>query len=269
LGGPNITWSAGRVDAPSDNYCAPDGNLPQAEVPTDTQPVQNKTAQALFQVFTRMGFTAQEICVLIGGGHAVGRAHNSASGYSGPWTNTPLTWSNDFFVELSNRIWTYTNASSTRAQYVNGSLMMLPSDIALFMDPRYAQYIGLYKANLTQFNIDFKAAWEKLINLGVPQPGAFTTVSPTTAVPTAAPTEAAAATSSSDLVLGFPIWQVGAVAGAIGLVLIIIVVVIIVCVVKRRRSSGSSWQSDAGTPIPVKSMADIQGGMVQVNNQDY
>lgn len=62
------------------------------------------------RAFGRMGFDDQISTVLIGGGHAIGKAHGACSsppcgdgmgnntftsGFEGAWTTTPLTWSNE------------------------------------------------------------------------------------------------------------------------------------------------------------------------------
>jgi hypothetical protein len=44
--------------------------------------------------------------LLIGGGHSIGRCHKDRSGFDGPWTNSPLGFSNAFFKELFDKEWT-------------------------------------------------------------------------------------------------------------------------------------------------------------------
>jgi hypothetical protein len=55
--GPSILWRPGRVDAPDNATCPPDGNLPDA----------SKDAGHVREVFGRMNFTDQEAVALIGG----------------------------------------------------------------------------------------------------------------------------------------------------------------------------------------------------------
>ena len=82
MGGPTIGWSSGRSDQPSD-FVTPDGRLPNADV---GEPLADKSdADHLRTIFYRMGFNDQEI-VALSGAHALGRCHENASGYSGPWT---------------------------------------------------------------------------------------------------------------------------------------------------------------------------------------
>lgn len=46
----------------------------------------------------------QEI-VALSGAHALGRCHPDRSGYSGPWTTSPITFSNQYFVLLMDEKW--------------------------------------------------------------------------------------------------------------------------------------------------------------------
>ena len=77
------------------------------------------------------GFKDQEI-VALSGAHALGRCHADASGYVGPWSGTPLLFNNSYFVLLKGLKWA-PNDEAAKFQYKDpsGSLMMLPSDIAL------------------------------------------------------------------------------------------------------------------------------------------
>lgn len=52
-----------------------------------------------------MGFTDREMVALIGGGHAMGRCHKDRSGFEGPWTNRPISFTNLYFKELLDRDW--------------------------------------------------------------------------------------------------------------------------------------------------------------------
>lgn len=52
-----------------------------------------------------MGFTDREMVALIGGGHGIGRCHKDRSGFDGPWTFTPTTFTNNFFKELLGNDW--------------------------------------------------------------------------------------------------------------------------------------------------------------------
>ena len=41
----------------------------------------------------------------IGGGHAIGKCHKDRSGYDGPWTNAPMSFTNLYFKELLDKTW--------------------------------------------------------------------------------------------------------------------------------------------------------------------
>jgi cytochrome c peroxidase len=63
-----------------------DGRLPDASQGHDH----------LRQIFYRMGFNDQEI-VALSGAHALGRCHTDRSGFDGPWTFSPTTFTNDYY----------------------------------------------------------------------------------------------------------------------------------------------------------------------------
>jgi len=67
----------------------------------------------------QLGFDAEELVALIGGGHEVGSAHGLCSGYIGSWTTTPLSWTPaTFFPDLFRDDWrwyeicSYTNETA-------------------------------------------------------------------------------------------------------------------------------------------------------------
>jgi len=61
-------------------------------------------APHLRDIFYRMGFSDQEI-VALSGAHSMGRCHPDRSGFKGPWTNAPTTFSNLYFKELLEKKW--------------------------------------------------------------------------------------------------------------------------------------------------------------------
>lgn len=84
MGGPTIPWRPGRSDKEAANHVPlPDGRLPDGD----------KGADHIRDIFYRMGFNDQEIVALVGA-HTLGRCHADRSGWVGPWTNAPTTWSN-------------------------------------------------------------------------------------------------------------------------------------------------------------------------------
>lgn len=96
MGGPRIPFAFGRVDAPdkASTKVPPNGLLPDA----------SQGAQHLREVFGRMGFNDREI-VALSGGHTVGRCHKVRSGYDGAWTRQPLTFDNEYYVNLMTLEW--------------------------------------------------------------------------------------------------------------------------------------------------------------------
>jgi cytochrome c peroxidase len=159
MGGPIIPWRPGRVDGTAED-CTPDGRLPDGGNPSPKHPRD---------IFYRMGFNDQEIVALIGA-HTLGRCHPDRSGFEGPWTNSPTTFSNSFFVELLGRKWVEKNWKGPK-QFVDkesGELMMLPADMAFLCDKEFKKHVEIYGKDEKKFFEDFAAAWKKLLELGVP-----------------------------------------------------------------------------------------------------
>ncbi|KAG2488477.1 hypothetical protein HYH03_012982 [Edaphochlamys debaryana] len=159
MGGPTIPWRAGRVDAPDGSKIVPDGRLPDA----------TQGAKHLRDVFHRMGFDDKDI-VALSGAHTLGRCHTDRSGFSGPWTNAPTTFSNLYFQELVNNKWVPKKWDGP-LQYedkASKQLMMLPSDLALLSDRTFKKYVYQYAKDEEAFFKDFAVAFSKLLELGVP-----------------------------------------------------------------------------------------------------
>ena len=162
MGGPKIDWRSGRTDvgqiAVAQKKIPPNGRLPDAL----------KGAAHIRSVFKRMGFDDRETVALLGA-HCLGRCHADRSGFVGPWTRSPTTFSNEYFRELVERKWAVKQWDGPRQfQDETGELMMLVADLALLQDPIYSKYVLLYKNSEEVFFKDFAAAWKKLIELGVP-----------------------------------------------------------------------------------------------------
>ena len=160
MGGPAVPWKSGRVDG-KPAQVTPDGRLPAAD-----KGAPKATAAALRQTFGRMGFNDQEI-VALSGAHALGRCHPDASGYAGPWTPTPTLLTTAYYSLLLNEKWTPKKWDGP-LQYEerSGKLMMLPSDLTLVQDARFAKYVRLYAKDSKRFYADFSAAFAKLLELG-------------------------------------------------------------------------------------------------------
>jgi cytochrome c peroxidase len=169
MGGPTIPWRPGRADATAAK-CTPDGRLPDA----------TKAQDHLRDIFFRMGFNDAEI-VALSGAHVLGRCHTDRSGFHGPWTRSPTTFSNEYFVRLVNEKWVPKTAHVDGAgkackwagpkQFVDakeGSIMMLTSDLALLDDAKFKAQVGVYAKDQAKFFADFASAFGKLMELGVP-----------------------------------------------------------------------------------------------------
>lgn len=170
LGGPTIPWRPGRTDGGAAN-CTPDGRLPDA----------TKGADHIRTIFYRMGLNDQEI-VALAGAHALGRCHTDRSGFVGPWTRAPTSFSNDYFVRLFEEKWvekkTHVNPKTGKSepwtgpkQYVDsksGDIMMLPADLVFASDPAFRKFAERYAKDKDAFFADFTAAYKKLLELGVP-----------------------------------------------------------------------------------------------------
>ena len=134
MGGPKMKWRPGRKDAAQAlTPVLPDGLLPDA----DGRDKKNNPADHLRDIFGRMGFNDREI-VALSGAHALGRCHEDRSGFWGPWTRAPTTFSNEYFRLLLDEKWTPKKTHKGKpwtgpAQFEDktGELMMLPTDLAL------------------------------------------------------------------------------------------------------------------------------------------
>lgn len=114
--GPKVPWRPGRIDG-FEHHVTPDGRLPDASQAQDH----------LRFIFNRMGFNDQEI-VALSGAHAMGRCHTGGwcecvsrkdtcadargdgldrSGFDGPWTFSPTTFTNDYFKLLFDEKWSW------------------------------------------------------------------------------------------------------------------------------------------------------------------
>jgi len=157
MGGPKVSWRPGRSDKPDGTHAPPDGRLPDA----------SKGPPHVREVFSRMGFSDQEMVALIVA-HAVGRCHSDRSGYLGPWTNSPTVFSNDFFVQLLHGKWTEKKWSGPKQfEDETGKLMMLPADLALLQDPAFKVWVEVYAKDEAKWHQDFANAFAKMLELGV------------------------------------------------------------------------------------------------------
>ena len=80
-----------------------------------------------------MGFGDQEI-VALSGAHALGRCHTDRSGFEGPWSYSPTTFTNDYYKLMYDEKWTQRKWAGP-LQYENKStksLMMLSTDLVRY-----------------------------------------------------------------------------------------------------------------------------------------
>jgi len=158
--GPLIPWRPGRQDKDI-AACTPDGRLPDA----------SKDQRHLRDIFNRMGWNDQEI-VALSGAHALGRCHTDRSGFSGPWTFSPTTFSNEYYKLLMNEKWQWKkwNGPKQLEDKSTKTLMMLPTDMALIKDGTFRKWVETYAKDENKFFEDFSNVFSRLLELGVPFP---------------------------------------------------------------------------------------------------
>ena len=125
MGGPEIPFRFGRVDETDGKKSPPDGRLPDADKGNGPDA---GLAQHLRDIFYRMGFNDQEI-VALSGAHALGRVHEDASGYWGPWTRAETSFSNEYFRLLLEEKWTVkkTKKNEGGVRFTCSRRLMMPN----------------------------------------------------------------------------------------------------------------------------------------------
>ncbi|HEV3278901.1 MAG TPA: catalase/peroxidase HPI [Terriglobia bacterium] len=107
-------------------------------------------------------------------------AHAFTSGLEGAWTTNPIRWDNNYFENLLGHEWELTKSPAGAQQWTpkNGSAaptvpdafdpskkhppMMFTTDLALKVDPSYAQISKRFHDNPQEFADAFARAWFKL-----------------------------------------------------------------------------------------------------------
>jgi len=157
------------------------------------------------RTFETMGHTNRSAVALIGGGHAIGKAHGACtksaglspkeafasngsryiwkglcgsgvgkdtttSGFEGYWTTEPDRWDNEFFKDLFEKEWEVWTGPGGLKQWrvkgATGGLMRLTSDMALLEDDSYRAISQEFASNLTALNEAFDYAWDVLTTNG-------------------------------------------------------------------------------------------------------
>lgn len=152
------------------------------------------------QTFEIMGHSDRNTVALIGGGHAVGKAHGACpagaglapneayeagatpwaggcgtgkgrdavtSGFEGAWTKNPLAWDNEYFQALLDNEWEKHKGPGGHWQWrIKGAeddaRIRLTSDVALLHDEKYLEYVKRFATDMDDFNDAFADAWYDL-----------------------------------------------------------------------------------------------------------
>ncbi len=170
------------------------------------------------ETFARMAMNDEETVALVAGGHAFGKAHGAAdpekyvgrepegagleeqgfgwknsfgsgkagdaitSGIEGAWTETPITWDNNYLELLFRYDWELTKSPAGAHQWTpkdsaaadtvpdahdpskKHAPMMTTADMALRMDPIYEPIARRFLENPAELEDAFAKAWYKLIH---------------------------------------------------------------------------------------------------------
>ena len=149
------------------------------------------SAEDIRRAFANMGFSDRETVSLVGGGHAFGKCHGACmdppcgkgtdmegignntftSGFEGPWTTQPTTWTNEYFQNMFGFEWTLITGPGGNPQWEpsTGSndtmapdIMMLTSDLALVEDEAYKVLSEEYASDISSLETDFMNSWYRL-----------------------------------------------------------------------------------------------------------
>lgn len=155
---------------------------------------EKKTIAHVRATFTRMGFDDRETVLLIVLGHQFGRCHPDVSGFEDAWyAFDPAHWNvyehglgyMSIYTMLSKFREVETKAGKRQysSNLMGGRWMMLITDMALYWDKEYKQWIQYYDRRRKEFKKEACLAWRKLTELGCD--GCLTAES--TPLPVAAP----------------------------------------------------------------------------------
>lgn len=167
LGGPIVPWVSGRIDA-----TGPEEGVGESRCPVADSGGIEEDVDHVKVLFGRVGGLTYKHMVALFGAHSVGQCHEGSSGYSGTWTRDETTFSNEYFRLLLEEKWAPKVTSGDKQcprqfQNADGTLHMLPVDIALLHDPQFRAIVEQYATDEESFFENFSFAFERLINAGV------------------------------------------------------------------------------------------------------
>lgn len=177
LGGPRVRYRFGRQEDPQHRVLPPMGlGWKESEVGTDAKveevqercPDSSKGVAHVVKLFFRLGLTPREAVALMGA-HTVGGMHRVFSGFNGQWTEEQYLFDNKYFIELLRCEWKLASGPGEPVYYRNsddGQLAMLPSDLAILKDEKFAVHVNEFARNQDAWHIAFANAFQKLQELG-------------------------------------------------------------------------------------------------------
>lgn len=114
------------------------------------------------------GLSVREFTALYGGGHSLGQMHADRSGYTGAWTESPMNFDNDFFVNLLAGEWAQTTTTNGKIMYTNTNASVtatfMPLDTLFRYEPEAHAAAVDFATNKTAFVSTFASAWTKMMN---------------------------------------------------------------------------------------------------------
>jgi cytochrome c peroxidase len=168
MGGPSVPFRGGRRDTEDPSRAPRVVNLPDgSKGPEGNAGVIHQRA-----VFSRLGLSDEEGIALIVGGHSIGGAHASRSGFQGKWTHDNLKFNNAFAKALLNLKFEKVKSPKGRDQFIDVAdkkIFMLPSDMALLGDRNWLTHLVAFDLDQPRFFSAFSRAFEKLMENGRPR----------------------------------------------------------------------------------------------------
>ena len=86
-------------------------------------------------------------------------------GYSGSYSSEFLNFDNQFFKILLQESWEKISEIEYKAE--GKDVYVTSQDMALLKDEEFKKYVELYAKDLTQFEMNFVTAWDKLSNVNM------------------------------------------------------------------------------------------------------